>query len=281
MFFFFILFNGDIMLLFIKGFLIGIGKIIPGVSGAMLAINFKVYERLLQALTSFFSNWKENFKFLLLLGSGIISAIILGSRVLLYLYSNYKFITMMFFVGLIIGGVYNFSNNINYNKKSITIIGVTTLICLSISILNINNNYELKNNSFDNIIFFLGGIIEVFASLVPGISGTSLLMIIGIYDNILAMVSNAFNIAYVIKNINIYLSYSIGMFISLIINLNIISYLLKEYKNITYTIILGLSTASIIFLCLICFKLEYTLIEFIIGIMLFTIGLLISTILDK
>ena len=56
---------GEIMLLFMKGFVVGIGKIIPGVSGAMLAINFKVYEKLLDAVTNFFGNWKDNLIFLL------------------------------------------------------------------------------------------------------------------------------------------------------------------------------------------------------------------------
>ena len=55
------------MLLFLKGFIIGIGKIIPGVSGALLAINFHVYERLINAITHFFDGKKENFKFLLII----------------------------------------------------------------------------------------------------------------------------------------------------------------------------------------------------------------------
>ena len=52
------------MLLFLKGIIIGIGKIIPGVSGALLAINFNVYERLLNSLTNFFDDWKNNLKFI-------------------------------------------------------------------------------------------------------------------------------------------------------------------------------------------------------------------------
>ena len=52
---------GDIMILFIKGFIIGIGKIIPGVSGALLAINFKVYERAIEAIVNFFDDWKKKY----------------------------------------------------------------------------------------------------------------------------------------------------------------------------------------------------------------------------
>ena len=84
----------------------------PGVSGALLAINFGIYEKLLDTLTNFFDDWKNNLKFLLFLGSGGLLAIIFGSKFLLYLFNNYRFITMMFFVGLIIGGSYKFAKGI-------------------------------------------------------------------------------------------------------------------------------------------------------------------------
>ena len=269
------------MLLFIKGFIIGIGKIIPGVSGAMLAINFKVYEKAINAVTNFFSNWKENLKFLLTLGFGILLSIVVSSKFILYLLSNYKFVTLMFFVGLIIGGTYNFGCNIKYNKKNIIIIGVFLCILLGLSLLNLNNNYVLKNNYIDYIMFFIGGIIEIFSSIVPGISGTSLLMIIGIYQEILKMITNIFNYSYVFNNIGIYLSYGLGMFLSFIFNTYLINYLLNKYKEITYAAIFGLSIASIIFLIVLTFRINYSLIELILGIMLLIVGLLISTIIDK
>ena len=68
------------MLLFIKGIIVGIGKIMPGVSGAMLAINLNVYEKLINAITSFFDDVRDNFKFLLIFGIGILLSIIFGSK---------------------------------------------------------------------------------------------------------------------------------------------------------------------------------------------------------
>lgn len=269
------------MLLFLKGFIIGIGKIIPGVSGAMLAINFNVYEKALDAVTNFFSNWKSNLKFLTIFISGILFSIVLCSGIILYLIENHLFLTMMFFIGLIFGGTYNFSHEIKYNHKNIIIIITITSLVSMLSFGNFNNNYQLQNNFIDNIIFFLGGIIEIFTSIVPGISGTALFMIIGIYNNILTMMSSVFNITYVINNINLYLSYGIGMFISFIINTYLINYLLKKYKNTTNSVILGLSISSIILLLVITFKNHFTILEFIIGIMLLVIGILISCILEK
>jgi len=269
------------MLLFLKGFIVGIGKIIPGVSGAMLAIYLNVYEKILDAITNFWSNWQKNLKFIFIFSLGLFLAIIVGSKIILYLFNNYKFITIMFFIGLILGGTYNFSKKITYNHKNITIILILIIFFLLFSLIGLSNTYVIKNNFIDAIIFFIGGYIDIFASIVPGISGTSLLMAIGIYENILKMISSIFNITFVLNHLSLYISYGLGIAISFIINSNIINYFIKKYQNTTYSIILGLSLSSIIFLLIIVFKNSFTIIEFILGIILLTIGLLLSCILDK
>ena len=84
------------MLLFLKSFIVGIGKIIPGVSGALLAINFGIYEKLLDSITNFFDDWKNNIKFLLIFCFGIILSIIIGSKIILYLLIiNFHMITFV------------------------------------------------------------------------------------------------------------------------------------------------------------------------------------------
>ena len=269
------------MILFLKALVIGIGKIVPGVSGAMLAINFNVYEKAINSITNFFDDWKNNLKFILIFGLGILLSIVFGSGIILHLLINYKFITMMFFIVLILGGTYNFARKVKYNYKNILLI-LIVFLCLAIfSIIGVNNDYQFKDNFFDNIIFFVGGVIEIFASIVPGISGTSLLMILGIYSEVLKMTASIFNFSYVFNHINIYLSYGLGMFLSFIINTYLINYLLKRHKNTTYSIILGLSCASILFLIVITFKIHFSIIDLIIGIMLLVLGLLLSCILDK
>lgn len=269
------------MLTFLKGLIIGIGKIIPGVSGAMLAIYFNVYERAIDAINNFFCDWRNNLRFLLLLGSGIIISIVLGSNIVLYFLNNYMFVTLMLFIGLIIGGTYNFSLKIVYNKKNVLFGFVIMIIFLLLSLGNISNKYVLNNGFIDNIIFFVGGIIEVISSVVPGISGTALLMVMGIYDIVLEMISNIFNISYVIRYINLYLSYGIGMFVSFIVMITLINYLIKRYKNTTYVVILGLCISAIIFLFKLAFCSKFSVIEFIFGIMSMAIGVLISCIMDK
>ena len=268
-------------MLIIKGFIIGLGKILPGVSGAVLAINLGIYQKLLNSITNFFNAWKNNLKFLLLVGVGGLIAIIFGSKVLIYLLANYKFITMMFFVGLITGGTYNFGKNIKYSYKSIIVILMITSIFSLLSLNTFNNNYLLSGKITDYLILFLGGFIEIFASIVPGISATSLLMIIGIYDIVLKMTANIYNLNYVLSNINLYICYGAGMLLSFIINIYLINYLLKKYHNQSYSIIFGLAISSIIFLIVMTFKTNFSILQFILGIILLVLGMLLSNILDK
>ncbi|MBQ2872834.1 MAG: DUF368 domain-containing protein [Bacilli bacterium] len=269
------------MSLFFKGFIIGIAKIIPGVSGAMIAVSFNVYDKLINAVTNFFDDKKNNLKFLLMVGMGILLSIVFFSNIIRYFIGNYYLITMMLFIGLIVGGTYNFSKNIEFNVKNILIIILIIGLMLFISLFNINNNYQMQGNYIDYVMFFIGGMIEIFSSIVPGISGTALFMLLGIYDNILILFSNIFNISFVIDNIMIYISYGIGMMLSFIICTLVISYLLKKYRNLFDTIILGLSISSILLLIIMTFGNSFTIIHLIIGIILFFVGVVISYLFDK
>ena len=269
------------MSLFLKGFIIGIAKIIPGVSGSLIAVSFNLYEKLINSITHFFDDKKNNLKFLLIIGSGILLAIVFFSNIVRYFINKYYFVTMMLFIGLIVGGTYNFSKNIKYNFKNIFTIILVILLVLGISLFNINNTYIIHGNYMDYIMFFVGGVIEIFSSIVPGISGTALYMLLGIYDNILMIFGNVFNISFVIDNIMIYISYGLGMGLSFIVCSLFISYLIKKYRSLFDTIVFGLSISSIILLLLLAFNNGFVLIEFIVGIILFILGIGISYLFDR
>jgi putative membrane protein len=231
-------------MLFIKGFIIGLGKIMPGVSGAIIAIGLNLYEKLINAIIYFFNDWKKHIYFLFPIILGGLLAIIFGSKLLYYFLNNYRFFTMMFFLGLIIMGTYNFSFLVEYNKLNIGIIFGVILGGLFLGIININLGWL----STYNVSYFLGGYISVMASIIPGISSTALLIVLGIYDNILLMVANLYNFSYVLDNLWLYFLYLFGMIISFIINILLVNYCLKKHHKISYAVILGLSIISIIYL---------------------------------
>ena len=280
MFFFFILFNGGIVTFFIKSFIVGLGKIIPGVSGALLAINFNIYEDIINAIIYFFSNPKKNLKLLTIFGLGILLAMILGSGIILYLINNYRFLTLSLFVGLISGGTYNFAREINYNIYNAFIIGVIVILFIVLGDVNYQS-YIMHNTYYDNIIFFIGGIIEVISSVIPGISGTSLLMLMGLYEHVLMLINHIYDLNYIITNINLYLSYGMGMFLAFIFTIYFVNYMLKKHRNLMYLFILGLSLGSISVLLKITFLTSFCLIEFFIGLIMLILGIILSFMLNK
>ena len=267
--------------LFLKGFIIGIAKVIPGLSGAMLAVSFSIYDRLINSITSFFDNKKDNFKFLLLVGSGILLAIVFFSKIIRYFIGCYYIETMMLFIGLIVGGTYSYSKNIDLNVKNIIIVLLVIFFVLLISFGNVSSNYVMNGSFLDYIMFFIGGIVEIFSSIVPGISGTALFMLMGMYDNILILFSNMLDLSYVFENIMLYISYGIGMMISFVVCSLIISYLIKKYRNLFDTVVLGLCISSILLLIMMLFKDEIVFVDLLFGVVLFFFGIFISYLSPK
>lgn len=268
-------------MLFIKGLIIGIGKVMPGVSGALLAINFKVYDRIVESLVNFFSDWKKNLRFLVELGLGIIIAIILFSNGIRYLLNNYNFLMMMLFMGLIGGGSYNYIRRVSYERREYKYILFIVGLLIGVSFMGQMDSYVISNNFNDNIMFFLGGIIEVFTSIIPGISGTAIMMIIGIYDMVLMLVGKIYDISYVINNINIYISYGLGIIISFILGTLLINYLLKKRKRLMEIMIGSFSIYSILMMGVMTFSKRASVIEIILGIMLMVVGIVIGFIMDN
>ena len=172
------------MINILKGFIIGIGKIIPGVSGAILAISMGVYDKSIYYINNFKDNKKDSIKYLLPLSIGIIISIIFFSKIISYLLDKYYIITMLLFVGLIIGTIPSITKEINKKDYYLTIISF--IIFLSLSLLGANNNYILKENITDKIVFILSGVLEAIGTVVPGVSSTALLMTIGTYKIIIS-----------------------------------------------------------------------------------------------
>lgn len=262
------------IILFIKGLIIGIGKIIPGVSGAVLAIILKVYDEGIDSIVNIFNNPKRNILFLLNIGIGILLGIILFSNIINYALNNYYVLTMLFFVGLIVGGIPSILKEVD--RKDYIYTFIILVLFTIISIFNINNNYVIKNNFVDYIIFFLGGIIETCGTVIPGLSSTAMLLILGIYNNVIESIGN---ISKLIINYKVLVPFTLGIISSLIFVSKFISISLKKYKKKTYSVILGLVLSSIIVLIVKTFTYQVYLLELIIGLIFMFFGIIISSIL--
>lgn len=219
---------GDNMLVFFKGFIIGLGKIIPGVSGSLLAIRLNVYEKMINSINCFFKDFKYNFFFLSTLGFGMLLAIIFGSNIISYFLDNYYIPTLIIFIILILSGIPSIIKEV----KNYLFAVISFLIYLAIVFipeLNIGQNY-----------FFMG-FLEAFTTIIPGISGTALFMSFGIYDELLSLFSNLLMFEF-----NKLIPFGIGLIIGALILVRFIDCCFKNHRDKTYSVILGLLLASIV-----------------------------------
>lgn len=216
------------MSLFIKGFIIGLGKIIPGVSGSLLAIRLNVYEDMIYAINNLFSNFRKNILFLTKLALGILLAIILGSHIIMYFLEHYYFITIVVFLLLIASGIPMVLKEVNSYYLSL----ISLLLYISLLFLP---QLSLFNN------YYFMGFLEAFTTIVPGISGTALFMSFGLYDELLALFSNIYLLEF-----NKLIPFGIGLLLGGLILIRFIAQCFKKYRGKTYSVILGLLVGSII-----------------------------------
>jgi putative membrane protein len=261
-------------MLILKGFIIGVGKIIPGVSGSMLAISMGIYQQLIDSIINFFNDIKNNSKFLLKIGIGVLMAIMFFSNVILECLEKYYIITMFFFIGLIIGSFKDIRKEIKIKNNKIILI--TIVITLLIGFININNEINISNTFLNFFYYIFVGLVDAFTMVVPGISGTATLMMIGAYDKLMNMFSNVLNLKYIIDNFLIILPYCIGMSVGLLLTIKLINYLFKNYKNITYNIIVGFSISTIVIMFMKCLNTNYNFINLIIAFLMLILGLYLS-----
>ena len=235
--------------LILKGFIIGVGKIIPGVSGSALAITLGIYEQLLNSISNIKNEIKTKNTFLIKVGIGLILAITLTSKIIVKCLKHYYLPTILLFTGLIIGGIPPLLKQTKLNKKDIIIIILITLI-LTILSLNINTKTQhILKNTPQEIINLIGiGILDSASSIIPGISGTSLLMMIGYYEIILNTFSTLLNINYIKTNAFVIIPFIIGFIIGTILISKIITHLFNHHRKKTYILIISFSILSIIIL---------------------------------
>ena len=264
---------------FFKGFIEGIGKIIPGVSGAMLAITMGIYDKCIHYLNNFKQNKKESIKYLSPIVLGILIAIVIFSKLIELSLKKYYLITILFFVGLIEGSLPGVIKKVQRRDYFIAI--ASFLFFFIISITNIDNNYTIRGDFFDPIIFFLSGIMEAIGTVIPGISSTALLMTIGTYNTIISSIGNIMDISIILENAAVILPFTFGFISGILIIVKIIEILFEKYSNKIYSFILGVLLSSIVLMIIQSFRSNFTIIELIVGLILLFIGIIISNIMEE
>ena len=246
----------DNIILTIKGFIMGIANVIPGVSGGTLALTLGIYEKFIKAISHFFSNIKENIKFLIPIAIGMVLAIITMSNVIDYSFKHFPLPTTLFFVGLVVGGIPLLMNKVKGKKEvkkpSSYIIAAITfafvlLLALSEQLFNINLTADLANmNIFGYILLFLVGVVVAATMVIPGVSGSLVLMLLGYYYPIIAVVKEVTHFENLFKNIIIGGVFGVGILIGIVGVSKLIEFLLEKFETKTYFGVLGFIFASVL-----------------------------------
>ncbi len=237
----------EYLIIYLKGILMGICDLIPGISGGTIAFISGIYERLINAVKNInFKNYfslLKDFKmkkiieldiiFLIVLFLGIISAIISGSHLISYLLNNYFVYIMSFFIGLIIASTKIIFDEIKSHKfNNFFFMILAIIIFLPIFLMN---NTNLGINVFT---IFLAGFLAIFAMFLPGVSGSYILLVLGLYEQIIDAVKSL-DIVFLIPFI-------LGAIIGVLIVSRMISYLFHIAKSKTLYFLLGLVIVSLI-----------------------------------
>lgn len=234
----------------ILGCFIGLAIIIPGFSGAQLAIIFKMYDRIVEALGKLFT--KKSILFLLPILIGALIGFALGLVTVRFLLELSIFAVIALFAGMMLGGMPSIFDEIRgtkFNKKYIVNILIGLAIPISISAIAINTNLNLSNLLTDipwyMYVICLGiGVLIALTQLIPGLSATALLMSFGLYNALLDSIHfDVFKSNPMI--ILVFLSIIIGGLLGVIFISKLIDKALNKYKTGFYYVIIGLCFSSI------------------------------------
>lgn len=275
--------------LVIKGFIMGIANIIPGVSGGTLALILGIYEEFIGAISHFFSNFKKNISFLIPIVIGMGLAIVSLSNVIDYSYKHFPIPTCLFFVGLVLGGIPMLASKVKGKKESKKVSNyfiflATFLLVIVMSLSDVIFGEGLKV-SFSNmniisyILLFLVGVIAAATMVIPGVSGSLVLMLLGYYYPVIGVIKELTKFKNLGENLVIVSIFGIGVLVGIVLISKLIEFLFKKYEVKTYFGVLGFIVASVIAIPLSTLLeggVVFSVLQILIGLIFATLGVGIS-----
>ena len=239
----------EMLKIFLRGLLMGTADIMPGISGGTIALITGIYDKLINSisnikllflkplikgnLTEFKKQLLEevDFEFFIPLGIGIVTAMILMAGIINYLLGNYASYTYSFFAGLILASIYILYKQLDaFNIKAIS----TTIIFAILAYIFVGLNPMQASHSLP--ILFISGFIAICAMLLPGISGSSLLLLLGQYEYMI-------NVLHRLSIIEIII-FVIGAGLGFMTMSRVIKYMLENHKQLTVATLIGIMLGS-------------------------------------
>jgi putative membrane protein len=236
----------------VKGFCMGMADVVPGVSGGTVALVLGIYDKLIESISSVNKEFvklivkgeiKEalghiNISFLIPLFIGILTAIVSIAKLMHFLMKNYSVYTWSLFFGLIFASIIFLAKQIPDLKKlgHLGFIGAGSFVGYAVvSLIPV----ETPNTT---LMVFLAGCIGIVAMILPGISGSFILLILGKYEYIMSAVKSI--TSFKLESLTVAISFGLGCVVGLLSFSKLLNYLLKHYHNQMMCVLVGFMIGS-------------------------------------
>lgn len=271
----------------LKGIVMGLANIIPGVSGGTMAVSMGIYDKLIYSISHLFSDLKKNILFLLPIFVGMGIAIICSSFGIEYLFQNYPLQTNFLFIGLVLGSLPIIHKKVKGNKIKIGHMISFVIFFVLVTILALMNGTEGAEASltftFANVIKLFGvGIIASATMIIPGVSGSMMLLLMGYYNPILTSINDfiraltSFDMEGILKGFGILVPFGIGVVIGIFAVAKLIEMLLQKFPLYTYWGIMGLIIASPFAILIVGTIPSLTIVNVLVSVVTFAAGTLVA-----
>ncbi len=235
---------------FFVGIILGIANVIPGVSGGTMAVVFGVYDRLVEVLTLNLGTIRRNLAFIVALAAGLVVSILAFARIVTWLLARYPVPVNFFFEGIILGSIPFIAKLAGFSKRragsssvaprvALAIAGIAIMIAMAVISADDAEAVRVTALTLPVAVWlFAMGIIAAITMLMPGISGSFMLVLFGSYATVMGSVSDF--------NIPLMAPFALGVGIGLLVGAGIVRFLLSRRPFLTYAFILGLVAGSLI-----------------------------------
>ena len=237
----------EYLIYILKGLGVGIANIIPGVSGGTIALIVGIFIRLINAIKSFNlqaarllfrGEWKEfakqtDFWFLVSIFTGVAIAIVLLARIFGFLFDNYPVYIWAYFFGLVLASVYFVGKRVDHWT-----VGVIVFFIIGTAIAVVITFFNPAHENSHPLYLFLCGVVAVCSMILPGLSGSFILILMGNYQLVAIDAINN-------RDFGILLPVALGAVIGLVAFSHILSWVFKNYKDQTIALLTGFILGSL------------------------------------
>ena len=272
---------------FFKGVVIGIANIIPGVSGGTMMVSMGIYDKLIHCITHLFSELKKSILFLLPIAVGMVVAVAGSSFGLTYLFEHFPIQTNLLFIGLILGGLPAVWKKVK--GKGVKVGPLAACIFFFALVVGMAAMGETEGQAADlsfslvNAVTLVGvGIITSATMVIPGVSGSMVLMLMGFYYPVLNAVKDfftalaAFDMDGVLTGCGILIPFGIGVVAGIFGIAKLVEIIFEKFPLYAYGAIIGLIVSSPIAILLMGSFPALTVVSFLTGVLALAAGIAIA-----